>query len=117
MKNYKIQKVNTNIKYEYIIFAINDDSPLEYLQDIEKDLAKKNFKGLVLFDLLLSNGDEYNRYVEAYFNGKSFELSSFKGPTLNQEIERISINFFKKHPEFIDKGVLSSIDIFKIKNS
>ena len=118
MKNYKIQKVNNiNIKYEYIIFAINDDSPLEYLQDIEKDLAKKNFKGLVLFDLLLSNGDEYNRYVEAYFNGKFFELSSFKGPTLNQEIERISINFFKKHPEFIDKGVLSSIDIFKIKES
>jgi hypothetical protein len=118
MKNYKIQKVNNiNIKYEYIIFAINDDSPLEYLQDIEKDLAKKNFKGLVLFDLLLSNGDEYNRYVEAYFDGKFFELSSFKGPTLNQEIEHISINFFKKHPEYIDKGVLSSIDIFKMKES
>ena len=100
MKNYKIQKVNNiNNKYEYIIFAINDDSPLEYLQDIEKDLAKKNFKGLVLFDLLLSNGDEYNRYVEAYFDGKFFELSSFKCPTLNQEIESISINFFKKHPE------------------
>ena len=59
------------------------------MQDIEKDLAKKNLKGLVLFDLLLSNGDEYNRYVEAYFDGKFFELSSFKGPTLNKEIERI----------------------------
>lgn len=118
MKNYKIQKVNNiNIKYEYIIFAINDDSPLEYLQDIEKDLAKKNFKGLVLFDLLLSNGDEYNRYVEAYFNGNLFELSSFKSPTLNQEIEHISINFFKKYPDYIEKGVLSSIDIFKIKDS
>ena len=118
MKNYKVQKVNNiNNKYEYIIFAINDDSPLEYLQDIEKDLAKKNFKGLVLFDLLLSNGDEYNRYVEAYFDEKFFELSSFKDPTLNQEIERISINFFKKHPEYIDKGVLSSIDIFKMKES
>ena len=68
----------------------------------------------MLFDLLLSNGDEYNRYVEAYFDGKFFELPSFKGPTLNQEIERISINFFKKHPEYIDKGVLSSIDIFKL---
>lgn len=60
---------------------------------------------------------EYNRYVEAYFNGKFFELSSFKGPTLNQEIERISINFFKKHPEFIDKGVLNNTEIFKIKES
>jgi len=118
MKNYKIQKLNNiNIKYGYIIFAINDDSPLEYLQDIEKDLVKKNFKGIVLFDLLLSNGDEYNRYVEAYFDGNFFELSSFKGPTLNQEIKCISINFFKKHPEYIDKGVLSSIDIFKIKES
>ena len=30
MKNYKIQKVNNiNIKYEYIIFAINDDSPCD----------------------------------------------------------------------------------------
>jgi len=114
MKNYKIQEAN-HAKYRYMIFAINDDSPLEYLQDIEKDLAKKNFVGWIVFDLLLSHGDEYNRYVEAYFNGKSFDLKSFTYLTSKEELNPLSINFFKKHPEYIDKGVLSSIDRFKLR--
>ena len=116
MENYKIQKVDKEIVgYEYKIYAINNDSPLEYLVDIEKDLAERNFKGYILFDLLLSNGNEYNRFLEGYFDGESFDSASFKCPRLKHGVERDSLLFFKRNQEYLDKGVLSSIDIFVLK--
>jgi len=116
MKNYLIKKVEKEkIGYDYKVYAINFESPLEQLSSIEKDLAKKGYKGVVLFDLLLSNGNEYNRFVEAYFNGEHFDIKSFRLPILNANVEKDSLRFFKDNKEYLDKGVLSPVEIFILK--
>ncbi|TGG86991.1 type II toxin-antitoxin system RnlB family antitoxin [Geotoga petraea] len=113
MKNYLIKKNNQGF-YDYLIFATNFESPLNNLLEIEKELSKKNFEGKVLFDLLISNGDEHNRYIESYFDGNNFDHEKFKIVSVDNKIQNISTNFFKKHTKLFENSVLSSIDIFKI---
>jgi hypothetical protein len=113
MKNYLIKKNNQGF-YDYLIFATNFESPLNNLLEIEKELSKKNFEGKVLFDLLISNGDETNRYIETYFDGENFDHNKFKIAFVDKKIQDISTSFFKKHTKFLKNGVLSSIDIYKI---
>ena len=117
MKNYKIIFISDNNRYKSVVFSINHISPLDDIYKIEQDLISKGIKGYILFDLLLSNGNEFNRYVEAYFDGESFNLLEFKKPIITSFVKEVSNDFFKKNIKLLENGILSSIDIFDIKYS
>lgn len=73
MKNYNID-YNTFIKYKAIVYSASYINPINDIDNIANDLVEKSISaGYVLFDFLLSNGNNFNRFAEVYFNGKSIE--------------------------------------------
>lgn len=70
---YKIKKVSSKF---VLIFSTGYDSPLGYISTLGKELSAMDFTGTVLFDLLLCNGNAYNRFVEIPFTLGRFNRSS-----------------------------------------
>jgi len=86
-------------------------SPLQELLDLSQKLRFENYFGEVIFDLLCVNGNNPNRFISIFFNGKDFDKSTVK---LIERPEKIIIEmqtkFYKEHPQYISNSVLSSKD-------
>lgn len=107
IKKYDIVKFNYK-EFQFIVFSLDRTRLDDYIIEVGNKLRKKQFKGLVLFDLLLSNGPS-DRYYTIIFNGDSFEFATIKAVlTPNKEIILISKKFYSKNFEFLNKGILSS---------
>jgi hypothetical protein len=65
------------------VFATCAVSPMDVLEEVERELADRQVRGKVLFDLLLSNGHKANRYFVAEFDGCNFSRKGF-----NSEMHR-----------------------------
>lgn len=76
-KIYEIE-VSYLTDYGFIIRANSYISPMGKLPKIEDDLRSLNYKGKVLFDLILSNGFTTNTFVEGEFDGSKFIKDSFE---------------------------------------
>lgn len=76
MTNYSIDFTKYN-KYSAVIYSASYVNPFESIGDITADI-KKNLagEGYILFDLLLSNGDCFNRFAEAYYDGHEIKSDS-----------------------------------------
>lgn len=93
---------------ECIISLTTYESFSYNIHEIQLDLIKLNFKGQVIIDSLTALGFADNRFLDAYFNGETFDVDLFK-------IYTPSIDFIKKRNEFykqrgkneFKKGVLS----------
>lgn len=114
MDNYVIKELNYN--YKYVVFATTYENPLENLTAIKKFLCAKNFKGKIIFDLLLSNGNEPNRFIESYFDGIYFDDSTFKIAKVDNIIEEFSLNFFHNNLNLLNNSILNNIEKFLIEN-
>ena len=114
MKYYKINKIDNE---KTVVFSVSHHSPTEQLDSIAKELLKKQFKGLVIFDMLLSNGNTKQRYFESMFNGTNFLSESFK--TICEqavELKEISHKFYSKNIALVDKShILPKSTKFLIK--
>ncbi|MCL6446048.1 MAG: type II toxin-antitoxin system RnlB family antitoxin [Alicyclobacillus sp.] len=88
---------------------------MDSLGEISNDLNGK-FHGRVLFDLLLSNGNASNRFLEAEFDGKKFDFRSFKiAGTVDDTIKKLASGFYKEHSDFLDDSILPRHQKFLIK--
>lgn len=68
MSYIDIQKVNSST---VIIYATSYFNPLSDLEQLSKELNRNiDVSCNLLFDLLLSNGDSYNRFVTCKFDGR-----------------------------------------------
>ena len=74
-KEYTIERLSDS---RLLILSTSYESPLCYAGDLEKDLIGMNFAGMIVFDLLLCNGeDAYNRFVEfAFENGIDYNSTT-----------------------------------------
>lgn len=102
MKYSKINQITNN---QVVVFSTSYHSPTEQLDSIAKELLKKQFKGVVIFDMLLSNGNTKQRYFESMFNGTNFLSESFK--TICEqavELKEISHKFYSKNIALVDKS-------------
>jgi hypothetical protein len=106
-----------NSPYSLMILSISYISPTKHLDYLEKDLAAQGFRGKVIFDFLLANGNNFNRFAEAYFNGSKFDLMSFSVVKPKTQIRQSSLNFYRKHPELLDQSVLSKPTKFLIRKN
>ncbi|NPA52530.1 MAG: hypothetical protein GXO22_06515 [Aquificae bacterium] len=78
MKKDKFKIIETNHpEYRYIIEPTMYISITRYLPQIAEFLKLRGYKGKVIFDNGLITGDTVGRFIEAYFNGKTFDSSSF----------------------------------------
>jgi len=97
------------------VFSTSFERLDHHLSDLEQRFKEKKYKGKVIIDLLLSNGNSNNRYVEINFNGLEFEIKQAKTIQPNSELERISITFYKKNPELLDNCTLNHAQQFLVK--
>ena len=102
-------------KYKYLILSNSYVNPLNDIDEIEKVLG--GYTGYVIFDLHLSHANEDYRFAEGFFDGKHFEQSKFKWMSdVNDNIKKVSMDYFYDHLDIIDSSLLSTIDKINIKN-
>jgi len=105
-----------NGNYGAIVYSTSYVSPLSELNLIEEELKFNDVvPGFVLFDLLLSNGQSFNRFIEGYFNGKKIEESSLNIASIPKESFVKDINrFYQENTKFLNDGILSTREKFLI---
>ena len=112
---YKI--FETKLKsYTHIIFSLSYINPIDQKEAIEEDLKKKRVKGEILFDLLLSHGNNPDRFYEAYFDGEKINKNGLRTvKSIPKTIKKISLEFYHKQGQILECSVLSKAQKFLIK--
>ena len=65
--NYSIEYHKHN-KYLAVIYSSSYINPFDSIKEINNDMKRNSSKeGFVLFDLLLSNGNNFNRFFDIIF--------------------------------------------------
>ena len=74
-KNYQLRYYLFNI----IIYSVSYITPLNELKNIENELTitfNGKYKGSIIFDLLLSNGNQSDRFIKIFFNKNKFDINT-----------------------------------------
>jgi hypothetical protein len=94
-----------------VVTASSDFNPMQQLKTLSIELQNMKFRGSVVFDLLYTNGQAYNRFVEINFDGTAFDRKSLN------IIEHIDYNlkseqddFFRSAPDILAGTVLSEAE-------
>lgn len=114
MAGYQVIRKKCN-KYQAIIYSISYNNPIQDIRGISEYMRKHiHVDGYVLFDLLLSNGENFNRFAEGYFDGYEISFNSLKVIELTdaQEIQAIN-SFYQKNKNFLNNSVLSPSEKFR----
>lgn len=75
---YEIKRIK-NIDFSAIVYSISYENPLQDIERISCDLLSDFHAPCdVLFDLLLSNGEEFNRFALGHFDGRKLIYESLK---------------------------------------
>lgn len=116
MSYIDIQKTNSNL---VIIYATSYFNPLGNLEQLSEELAASIKESCdILFDLLLSNGDSYNRFVTCKFDGGNIMRDSIdiiSEDCIEPTYKKIISNYYRR----LDKSrymnsALSKYDIGKV---
>ncbi len=111
MKTFEIRKLN-GTDYSYLVLSTSYVNPIENLSEIEKNL-EDSLRIKVLFDLLLSNGNSTNRFIEGIFDGKRF--IDFKVcENVDSDIKKESGKYYQENLELLHNSVLSGPQRFLI---
>ncbi len=108
-------KYHATQHYPIIIYSVSYLNPLEELGKVA-DALHSCFQepSQVLFDLLLSNGEESNRFVQGYFDGEKIAYSSLKCISIDNAEELKQINqFYKSKFAYLNNSVLTAKQRFK----
>ena len=97
MNEITIRKLDSIDEYDYIIYPSSYINPLSKIKRLNEKLKNKiNYPCTLLFDLLLCNGDNFNRFAKAYYDGEkiirdSIEVVKIEGKEL-EIIEKVDKN-------------------------
>jgi hypothetical protein len=112
-KPFKIGIINKR-SGNAIVYSTNYLRLDEYIDDVALVLKQRAFKGTVIFDLLLSNG-QFNRFVEIDFIENKFNKRSIrKINNINSEIAIKSSIFYSKNINYLSRGILSKNEQYSI---
>ena len=117
-KSFEIIRTKSD-KFPLIIVGNNYFGLGEYISDVEVLLRRTNFKGNVIFDLLLANGYKArNRFMTSYFDGKHFIEPqiiniNYRNEIIIKHLER----FYFSNIQILSNGILSKTEITIIKTT
>lgn len=96
-------------KYSAFIYSTSYVNPIHYIEEISTDLkTNKSDVGYVLFDLILSNGNGFNRFAEAFFDGNYIIKDTVNVVELSDpEIIEKADAHYKGRTEELENSVLS----------
>lgn len=113
------------MKSEFKIIIVNDNAVVlinsnkrlpDVITKVEINIQKKKFSGMVVFDLLVSNGLT-NRFIEVPFLSGSFILKeSRRAEHLENSILNVANEYFRKNKECIQNSFITRIEKSKIMN-
>lgn len=113
MKDYEIIK----IEKKYIVIATSYVNPIDELDYIAKELEMRNCYGDIIFDLLLCNGLNSNRYLSIYFDGNKFNLFSAKKMRMENESIIKGATQYLVQKGYIEHGILQRSQIYALKRN
>ena len=114
MDNFNLQRLKIST-FEYVSFSLSAVAFDHYYDELQKKIDR-TYKGRVLFDQLLSHGTKASRFVSVYFDGKHFDMSSFKiENSLSDNIRQQCTSFYASNPEILGRGILSKPNQFLIR--
>lgn len=103
-----------------ISFALDATRPEEYYAKLEKDLARLNFDGDILLDLLACNGQSSRRFVAMRFDGRRLAYGTLRverESALEPSILDMCSNFFIKNHAKLGQTVLSTPALKKLQSA
>lgn len=106
----KIKVICNNLA---VVTETPNASPLGQFMHITNDLMQQNFKGKVIFDLLISKGTN-ERFVEAEFDGCRIIRSSLKVKEVTNVPEQIlnsQNEFFSVNKRYLYNSVLTKQEL------
>jgi Antitoxin to bacterial toxin RNase LS or RnlA len=101
---YQIEKISDRI---VVVFSTTYVNPISYLPTIEEDLCEMDSSGKIIFDLLLSNGHSFNRFVEGAVCKGKVDRRSMKvvdSSSLDNIIISKTDDFYKAHPLLVESN-------------
>lgn len=98
--------------YDVIVFAESFESPLESLDEVAEELRRNECNGRkrVLFDSLLSIGNNEERFAEAYFED-DFLFGTFKYVKIMKTdiLRKDCAAFFQNNSSILENSVLTKV--------
>lgn len=94
--------------------ATSFESPLSNLSEVSSVLVNKlgSSSQLVIFDLLCSNGDEWNRFIAMEFDGgklvrNTYRIIEINDSPLYEDLKHLQAAYFEKNPNYLEASILS----------
>lgn len=105
------------VEQDKLIFtAYPEFNPINKLRSIAAELIEKKFKGTVVFDLLVFNGNEINRFVTINFDGTKFDKKNINySAHIEAKLEFTQNDFFIRNNDLLLASVLSSSEVENFK--
>lgn len=111
MCQFKVMPIQQS-DYDVIVFAESFESPLESLDEVAEELRRNEFSGRkkVLFDSLLSIGNNEERFAEAYFED-DFLFDTFKYVKILKTdiLRKDCAAFFQNNSSILENSVLTKV--------
>ncbi|SEV81793.1 type II toxin-antitoxin system RnlB family antitoxin [[Clostridium] fimetarium] len=107
MKEIEIKKMN-GIEYGYMVFLTSYLNPIantKMLSENLREMVKEPTN--IIFDLLLANGDSFNRFAKGFFDGEKIDINSIEIVDADTDIKNESYKYYKIHKKYLSKSVLS----------
>lgn len=117
---FNIRHLDSSPNWVAIVTAIGYENPLSSLSDIERELTGllgRDLNGEVIFDLVCSNGLEWNRFMSLKVNNGSFDhnsVSIMEQSKLSTQLLDEQACFFGSNLHYLHGSVLTSEDIPRV---
>lgn len=105
-KPYEIKNIYDDC---ILVLSTTYETPLEYASEIEACLNASEFTGTILFDLLLCNGNVYNRFAKGVFENGEIDYASIKVIDIGEiadAITEISENFYRANQSLLESSYI-----------
>lgn len=105
MKRYHILNLKTDSCK--VVVATSYVSPLSQVYAIANELKSIDYKGEVIFDLVLSNGFSSNRFLKTVFDGDQLNIAKIEvlSKVKNNILDELYV-FFYEHPQYVKASSL-----------
>ncbi len=89
----------------------------DYISELETELAKRHFRGEIIFDLLLANGlYAKNRFIHSsYYGDRIIDFDIISTKNVVTKYEKYIKNFYRKNINILNNGILLHKDIAILK--
>ena len=86
-----------------LILMKTSESPLDYINEMEVALENISFFGNVVIDELLHSGNNDERFIAGYFNGRKFDGEQFKYEVVSKKshLREPACDFLRRDRELL----------------